>query len=306
MRHFVEITEAMRDYALLDSGEGEKLERYGKYVLRRPDPQALWKRHLSDARWQAADGTFMRSDEGADWWMSASVPTKWEIELAGIKFWIRPTTFKHTGVFPEQVANWGWLESMISHRLKSDSSANVEVLNLFGYTGGATLACAKAGAKVVHIDGSKVAIGWARENAELSGLADKPTRWILDDARAFVKREIKRGRKYSGIIMDPPSFGHGPEGQLWKIEDDLLPLIDICMNIMEDRPLFFLINGYAAGYSALAYKNILAPLVEKHGGDIEMGELAIREELSDEEGRVLPCGIFARWSQNDPRKQFTL
>jgi 23S rRNA (cytosine1962-C5)-methyltransferase len=189
---------------------------------------------------------------------------------------------------------------------------DIEVLNLFGYTGGASLACAQAGAKVVHIDGSKVALTWARENAELSGLEKKPVRWILDDAQAFVKREVKRGRKYAGIIMDPPAFGHGPDNELWKIEENLLLLIDDCLKILADKPIFFLVNGYSSGYSAVAYENVLKPLLEKFGGKIEIGELAIGEtrnpksEIQDkseignstfESERLLPCGIFARWSQ---------
>jgi len=203
-------------------------------------------------------------------------------------FWIKLSAFKHTGLFPEQLGNWQWAEELVQNTKRS-----VNVLNLFGYTGGASLAAAKAGAEVVHVDGSKVAIGWARDNAELSGLKDKPVRWILDDATAFVKREIKRGHKYDGIILDPPAFGHGPNKELWKIEDSFLPLLDLCKQVLTSEPLFFLVNGYASGYSALAYKNSLGDLLKEYGGEVEIGELTIAEAGS---GRLLPCGIFARWS----------
>lgn len=278
------------DYELIDSGDGEKLERFGKFLLSRPDPQALWKKKLDQSAWKKADGSFERDGKSADWSLKKELPDRWEISFAGLKFWIRPTSFKHTGIFPEQASNWEWMEKLI----KNSPGEDIEILNLFGYTGGATLACSKAGAKVVHVDGSKVAITWARDNAELSGLGARPVRWILDDARTFVKREIKRGRKYHGIIMDPPAFGHGPENELWKIEEHLLPLIESCISVLADKPLFFLINGYSAGYSAIAYENILKELQSKKGGNIEMGELTIEE--SGEEKRLLPCGIFARWS----------
>ena len=226
------------------------------------------------------------------------------------------SVFKHVGIFPEQQANWNWMREIIKKEKAKDTKegkaakdgevdSGIEVLNLFGYTGGASLACAQAGAKVVHVDGSKTALAWARENAELSGLKDKPIRWILDDARDFVRREAKRGRKYQGIIMDPPAFGHGPNNELWKIEEHLLPLIEACMSIMADKPLFFIMNGYSAGYSAIAYENDLLPLKEKFGGNIEIGEMAIKEsgdsnggnEPQTSQARLLPCGIFARWSK---------
>ena len=212
---------------------------------------------------------------------------EWQIGFGDLKFNIKPTAFKHTGVFPEQEPNWQWTIEKIKK-----AGRPIKVLNLFGYTGGATLACLSAGAEVVHVDGSKAAINWAKENAELSGLDKKPVRWIIDDARKFVLREIKRGEKYDGIIMDPPSFGRGGKGEIWKIEDELLNLLENCLKILSDNPLFFLVNGYAAGYSAQAYKNALTPIVEKFGGEMEIGELTIEESKS---GRLLPCGIFARW-----------
>ncbi len=312
------ITKPSADYELLDCGEGEKLERFGKSVLRRPDPQALWHKRLDDAEWKKADAKFTRDDDNGNgdnksgWIYKDYFKNKWQINFANLKFDIRPTSFKHVGIFPEQSVNWSWLEEKIKGQFeilaglklqasqnsaKQDSENEVEVLNLFGYTGGASLACAKAGAKVVHIDGSKSAITWARENAELSGLGQKPIRWILEDARAFVTREIKRERKYDGIIMDPPAFGHGPENELWKIEEHFLDLVSDCIKILKDKPSFFLVNGYSAGYSAIAYENILLQLVEKFGGSVEIGELAIEEsKIEGKYRRLLPAGIFARWS----------
>ncbi len=293
------------DYELIDSGNEEKLERYGKYVLRRPDPQALWNKTLSENEWKNADATF-----GADkkTWKkkNASMQNEWQILFDNLKFNIKPTAFKHTGVFPEQEPNWIFIKEKIKaagrpinpvkYPLKADPSEagfnRVKVLNLFGYTGGATLAALSAGAEVTHVDGSKSAITWAKENAELSGLDKKPVRWIIDDARKFVMREIKRGGKYDGIIMDPPSFGRGGKGEIWKIESDFLKLLEECSKILSDNPLFFIINGYAAGYSSQAYFNALKPLVEKYSGQFEIGELTIQESKAK---RLLPCGIFARW-----------
>ena len=300
------ITEPSPDYTLLDSGEGEKLERFGKFVLSRPDPQALWPKRLPAAEWAKADGCFgkgegsMEKGERGDWTLrNKELPDRWPIDFAGLKFWIKPTAFKHVGLFPEQAANWEWLKKAIEERRKEKGGeSEIEILNLFGYTGGATLVCAQAGAKVVHIDGSKTAMAAARENAELSGLADRPIRWIIEDARVFVEREIRRGRLYDGIIMDPPAFGHGPTNELWKIEEHFLPLIKSCIMLLKPQPLFFLLNGYAAGYSAIAYGNNLLDLKDKFGGEIETGELTLQEERSKEkgEGRLLPCGIFARWA----------
>ncbi len=279
-----------KDYELLDSGDGEKLERYGDIVVARPDPQTLWNKNLSETEWRKADAYFVRASADANWSVRGTVPDRWPIEFGGLKFWIKLSAFKHTGIFPEQSTNWDWIREKLA---KSKSSENPKVLNLFGYTGGASLAAAQAGAEVVHVDGSKSAIGWARDNAELSGLADKPIRWILDDAQKFVTREIKRGKKYEGIIMDPPAFGHGPGGEMWKIEENLLNLLDDCKQILSDKPLFFIINGYASGYSAVAYKNSLGDLMKQFGGNVEIGELTIAEKDSK---RLLPAGIFARWS----------
>lgn len=274
-------TKPQKDYALLDSGGEEKLERYGGVVLARPDPQALWEKRLPAGEWQKAQGRFERKGkEGV--WHENNLPKEWEIGFGGLKFIIKPTSFKHTGLFPEQLSNWEWIAEQ-----KAEN-----VLNLFGYTGGASLAAAKAGSKVTHVDASKTAVAWARENAKRSELEDAPVRWITEDALTFVQREIKRGTKYNGIVMDPPAFGHGPSGELWKIEEDFIKLVQLCAELLSDSPKFFLINGYAAGYSPLAFAYNLEPVQKKFGGQIEYGDICIAEEGSE---RVLPAGIFARW-----------
>lgn len=291
MDYLITETVGSGGYELLDSGDGEKLERYGTVIMARPDPQALWGKRMLEDEWSKAKAYFSRAAANAQWKLAPDVPPKWKINFAGLSFWIRPTAFKHTGLFPEHAPNWHWIGEKIraAHR-------PVSVINLFGYTGGATLAAAQAGASVVHVDGSRVAVSWARENAEASGLKDAPIRWIVDDARAFLKREIKRGKQHDGIIIDPPAFGHGPDGNAWKIENDLVPFLELCKETMSEAPLFFLVNGYASGYSAIAYKNNLEMLMEGKKGTIEMGELSIRE--SGEKGRLLPCGIFARWQNH--------
>ena len=307
-------TQESPDYELIDSGNGEKLERYGKYILRRPDPQALWSKNLSEDEWKNNDAVF--DNERKSWKFtqndftrnrdSSSLRDGWQIAFDDLKFNIKPTAFKHTGVFPEQSSNWSWIISNIKNQKSkikipdfnltaNSSQLKPKILNLFGYTGGATLAGLSAGAEVTHVDGSKSAITWAKENAELSGLSTKPVRWIIDDARKFVMREIKREVKYDAIMMDPPSFGRGGKGEIWKIEDDFLKLLDDCSKILSDNPLFFIINGYASGYSSVAYMNALEPIVKKFGGEIEIGELTIEESKT---GRLLPCGIFARWYKN--------
>ncbi len=296
MDYSIVTTDPGKDYELLDSGDGEKLERYGKVMIARPDPQALWAKRLPQGTWDKADASFKREkvarggiSHGEGSWKSRFViPERWEIEFSSLRFLIKLSPFKHTGLFPEQAGNWDWIREKIKN-----SGRTPQVLNLFGYTGGASLAAAQVGAEVCHLDGSKAAIAWARDNAAASGLAAKPIRWILDDAMVFVQREIKRGRKYDGIIMDPPAFGHGPNGEVWKIEEDFPKLLELCRQVLSDKPLFFLINGYASGYSALAYRNNLVELMKSYKGEIEVGELTIGELDSE---RLLPCGIFARWN----------
>lgn len=278
------------EYELLDSGEEEKLERYGQIVLARPDPQALWLKKLSVKEWAKADGAFERKGKEGEWHTKENFPTQWPISFGGLRLAIRATSFKHTGLFPEQLSNWEWMkEQLVSHKPVTQP----KILNLFAYTGGATLAAVEAGAQVTHVDASKTAVSWARENAELSGLSDKPIRWIVDDVLAFVTREIKRGNKYDAILLDPPAFGHGPKDELWKIEEDLLELISLCEKLLSDTPIFVLISGYAAGYSPLALAYNLEQFVKKYRGKVECGDLAIEEKGS---GRLLPCGIFGRWS----------
>lgn len=279
-------TKPEEGYELIDSGREEKLERFGSVVLSRPDPQALWNKQLGDKEWSKANARYERDAGEKGKWVG-KIESEWKMEFGGLTFSIRPNTFKHTGLFPEQLSNWEFMAKVIAKGEKPS------VLNLFGYTGGATLACAKAGAEVTHVDASKTAVAWARENAAASGLEDKPIRWIVDDAMEFVKKEIKRGKKYDGIIMDPPAFGHGPKGELWKIEEQFVELVELCKQLLSDKPLLFLINGYAEGYSSLAFVYNLSELEGKYGGKIEYGDLAIEEKGS---GRLLPAGIFARYS----------
>jgi 23S rRNA (cytosine1962-C5)-methyltransferase len=308
-------TGKQKEYELLDSGNGEKLERYGSYILRRPDPEALWEKRKDVKVWDKADLQFVRNGNKTKWMTKDGTPKSWYISYGDLNFSIRPTSFKHTGLFPEQLPNWQWMEKTIKtatsfnnfsgprmredeepdrEKLSKDSAVRkINVLNLFAYTGGATLACAKAGADVCHVDGSKTAVEWARVNAELSGLKDAPIRWITDDVLVFLKREVKRGRKYDAIIMDPPSFGHGPKDELWKIEEHFLELMKLCKEVLSSEPLFILINGYTAGYSSIAYENNLKEMMKEFKGEIETGELVIEESGND---ILLPCGIFARWS----------
>ncbi|MHB8652055.1 MAG: class I SAM-dependent methyltransferase [Minisyncoccota bacterium] len=281
------------DYELLDTGNGMKLERYGVFTLARPDPQALWIPSLPQSAWQDADGVFAPVGPGrkkAEWKLHSGLAKRWQIKYGGLDFWIKPSAFKHTGLFPEQAPNWDFIRTRIV-----SAKRPLSVINLFGYTGGATLAAAQAGAEVVHVDGSKSAIGWARDNAKISGLENAPIRWILDDARAFLRRELKRGHRYDGIIMDPPSFGHGPAGEVWKIEEHFLDLLSLARQVLSVNPIFFIINGYASGYSPIAYENNLRDMLKQFDGTIESGELTIEESTS---GRLLPAGIFARWKMN--------
>lgn len=285
------VTTKEADYELLDSGLEEKLERYGDITLLRPDPQALWEKRLPEDVWKKADGWFERKGKTGEWHTRADFPKEWEMSLGGLQFLIRPTSFKHTGLFPEQRSNWEWISEKLQAR--SSKLEAPQVLNLFGYTGGATLAALRAGASVTHVDASKTAVSWAKENAERSGMGEKPVRWMVDDVMAFVNREIKRGSTYDAVIMDPPAFGHGPKDELWKIEEDFLKLIRSCQALLSDTPLFVLASGYASGYSSLAFANSFEPFVKNRGGVIECGELTIQESNTD---RLLPAGIFSRWS----------
>ena len=279
-----------KDYEVLDTGDGEKLERWGDVILRRPDPQTIWPK-ADPALWRQAQAHYHRSERGGgEWEFLQRLPEKWEITFRDLRFWVRPTGFKHTGLFPEQAANWAWMADLI----KASGRKDVKVLNLFGYTGAATLACASAGAHVTHVDAAKGMVQWAKENAVASGLADKPIHWMVDDCAKFIQREIRRGRKYDGIIMDPPSYGRGPSGEIWKMETSFYPFLQEVVKVLSDDPLFVIINSYTTGLapSAVAYA---ADVVfgEKHGGRTEAGELGLPVT---ESGLILPCGATGRWT----------
>lgn len=270
------------NYELIDSGDGRRLERFGDYVLDRPDPQIIWRKNLSPARWNGANAVFHEH------WINRDVPEKWQMEHEGIKFWCKLAPFKHTGVFPEQSVQWDY----ITKRLAVHGS-QFTVLNLFAYTGIASLFAAKAGAKVTHVDASKPAITWANENRDLNGMQDAPIRWIVDDALKFTEREAKRGVKYDAIIMDPPVYGHAPNGEPWDFNKDFPKLLDNCKKILSDKPLFVLVNAYAISSSSITLANTLLGAFGSSGGTIENGELTLKESSA---GRLLSTGIWAKWS----------
>lgn len=278
-----------KDYELLDTGNGEKLERWGDVVLRRPDPQIIWPITSENQAWKQADGHYHRSSSGGgEWSFRRTLPDRWKIAYGPLKFHIRPTNFKHTGLFPEQAVNWSWMMDKIR-------SANrpIRVLNLFAYTGGATLASAAAGAEVCHVDAAKGMVQWAKENAQLSGLESAPIRYITDDVFKFVQREERRGRKYEAIIMDPPSYGRGPNGEMWKLEENLFPFLESCLSILSEKPLFVLVNSYTTGLSPTVLHNLLHMSIgRKFGGKLDCGEIGLPITRS---GLVLPCGIYGRW-----------
>lgn len=280
------------DYRLIDSASGEKLEYWGRYLLRRPDPQAVWSIKSEAKLWDRPDAHYHRSSSGGGKWQFAKkLPERWTIRYRDLTFNIKPMGFKHTGLFPEQAVNWDWFSELIKK-----SEKPVRVLNLFAYTGGATVAALAAGAEVVHVDASKGMVTWAKENVISSGLADKPVRYIVDDVVKFVKREQRRGRQYDAIIMDPPSYGRGPSGEVWKIENELFPLVEECLKILSDKPLFFLINSYTTGLSAQVLTNVLTmTLSKKYGGTVTADEIGLPMSAN---ALVLPCGISGRW-QND-------
>lgn len=277
-----------KDYELLDSGNGLKFERFGKYKLVRPDPQALWSPHLAASQWQQADVFFERTqaDEGK-WVFRKPVADQWLMHYQNLSFWVKFTAFKHTGVFPEQAANWQWFGQKIK-----EAGRPLKVLNLFGYTGLAGLAAAANGANVTHVDASKPALAWARDNQVASGLQNRPIRWILDDVVKFVAREVRRGNKYDGIIMDPPVFGHGPGGEVWKFNQSFPALVQACQQILTEKPLFFLVNAYAISASSLMLGNVLEDALHSYKGAFSYGELVLEEAGSK---RLLSTGIFGRW-----------
>ena len=276
------------DYELLDASDGERLERWGKYILVRPDPQIIWKGEAKHKLWKNADGIYRRSSGGGGGWVKSRMPEQWTVSYGDLNFRIKPMGFKHTGLFPEQAANWDWFSGLIKN-----ADRPIKVLNLFAYTGGATMAAAKAGAQVVHVDASKGMVAMAKENATLCGLTDAPIRYIVDDCKKFVEREIRRGNKYDGIIMDPPSYGRGPNGEVWKLEDNVDELIELVSRVLSDEPLFFLINSYTTGLSPMTMSYIVdLKVASKYGGKTEAGELGLRVK---ESGLSLPCGASTRW-----------
>lgn len=283
-----------KDYELLDAKCGEKLERWGNIVLRRPDPQIVWDIPGTDLHklWNTPDAHYFRSNTGGGHWESnKKLPESWTVDYKNLTFGIKMMGFKHTGLFPEQAANWDWFSEII----KNSGRKDVNVLNLFAYTGGATMAASAAGAAVCHVDASKGMVAWAKENAKLSGLEDRPIRYIVDDVKKFTEREIRRGRKYDGIIMDPPSYGRGPSGEVWKIEDELFDLVELCVNVLSDNPLFFLINSYTTGLSGGVLENILNLLLKKKfGGDVSVDEVGL--PITNNRLR-LPCGYSGRWQK---------
>ncbi len=281
-----------QDYELIDVGGGERLERWGHVVLRRPDPQVIWPLAEENELWRSVSARYHRSSSGGGHWeYKTKLPERWTIQYRNLKFYIRPTNFKHTGLFPEQAANWSWMMDKIKN-----AGRPVKVLNLFAYTGGASVAAASAGAEVCHVDAAKGMVLWAKENLELSGLADRPVRFITDDVFKFVQREQRRGNVYDGIIMDPPSYGRGPSGETWKLETNLYPFVDFCTSILSPNPLFFLINSYTTGLSPTVLGNMMRMTLSKRfGGTITNGEIGL--PVSASKDMVLPAGILSRWEE---------
>ena len=284
------IANQWKDYEVLDTSSGEKLERWGDYTLVRPDPQVIWNSEKKHVGWKKKNGHYHRSKAGGGEWEFFGLPEEWTIQYKELTFHLKPFSFKHTGLFPEQATNWDWFSDLIKK-----AGRPIKVLNLFAYTGGATLAAAAAGASVTHVDASKGMVTWAKENAISSGLGEKPIRWLVDDCVKFVEREIRRGNKYDAIIMDPPSYGRGPKGELWKIEESIFPFIQLTSEILSDDPLFFLVNSYTTGLqpAVLSYMINLA-ITKKFGGRVEASEIGL--PVSDT-GLVLPCGASGRWQK---------
>lgn len=281
------LADKWKDYQLLDCGNGMKMEKWADFTLVRPDPQVIWPR-TSRAKWSGYDAFYHRSKKGGgEWEFTKKLPESWTVQFKDLTFKIRPTDFKHTGLFPEQAVNWEW--SM--NKIKS-AKRKVKVLNLFGYTGGATIAAAKAGAEVTHVDAAKGMVNWCKENAKLSGLEDAPIRYIVDDVIKFVEREIRRGKSYDAIIMDPPSYGRGKSGETWKIEQHLWGLLELCQKVLSDNPLYILINSYTAGLSPTVMVNMLTEIMKNHTGELSGGEIGIPIQT---DRKILPCGIYARW-----------
>ena len=282
------VAQNWKDYELIDATDGERLERFGDVLLIRPDPQIIWHTPRGDPRWESANARYLRSKTGGGHWeMRRKTPECWQIRYGELHFNLKPMGFKHTGLFPEQAVNW----DLMAEKIRT-AGRPIRVLNLFGYTGAATLACVAAGAHVTHVDASKGMVNWGRENAVLSGLAEKPMRWLVDDCGKFVQRELRRGNTYDAIVMDPPSYGRGPGGEVWKLEDQIYALVEQCVRLLSDQPLFFLINSYTTGLSPAVMQYILATLMKDRGGITAADEIGLPVTAG---GLVVPCGATAMW-----------
>ncbi len=285
------IADQWKEYELLDASQGERLERWGDYLLIRPDPQVIWDTPKTDPGWDAPNARYHRSRKGGGEWEFFDLPKQWQIRYRDLTFNLKPFNFKHTGLFPEQAVNWDWFSEKIRN-----AGRPVKVLNLFAYTGGATLAAAAAGASVTHVDASKGMVNWAKENAASSGLSDRPIRWLVDDCVKFVEREIRRGNHYDAIIMDPPSYGRGPKGEVWKMEDSIDPLLKSCVRLLSDEPLFFLLNSYTTGLQPGVLDYLLGTELGGLGGRVDAQEVGL--PVTDS-GLVLPCGAAGRWTADE-------
>ncbi len=285
------VSDGWEDFELIDASGGEKLERWGTHILLRPDPQAIWATPRTDPRWQHPDGRYLRSHSGGGAWEKGALPPHWTIRYRDLTFQVKPMNFKHTGLFPEQAVNWDWVRKKIR-----TAGRPIRVLNLFAYTGAATAACLAAGAQVCHVDAAKGMVAWAKENAVCSGVADKPVRWIVDDCSKFCQREIRRGHHYDALILDPPSYGRGPGGELWRLEEDLWPFLCSLLPLLSDNPLFVLLNSYTTGLSPSVLTYITETLfARRFGGTCDAQELGLRVTDS---GLVLPCGCSCRWERS--------
>jgi 23S rRNA (cytosine1962-C5)-methyltransferase len=283
------IADQWKDYEVIDTSNGEKLERWGKYILVRPDPQVIWNTERRLKEWNKPNGHYHRSSKGGGEWEFHQLPEEWDISYRDTTFHLKPFSFKHTGLFPEQAANWDWFSKLIR-----EAGRPIRVLNLFAYTGGATVSAAKAGASVAHVDASKGMVSWAKENAASSGLSDAPIRYLVDDCTKFVEREIRRGNKYDAIIMDPPSYGRGPKGEIWKIEESVFPFIQLTSQLLSDQPLFFLINSYTTGLQPAVLSYMLHTVLDPiHKGKVEADEVGLPVSSNH---LVLPCGASGRWT----------
>lgn len=283
------LADKWKDYQVIDTSSGEKLEKWGDYILLRPDPQVIWKTPKKNPMWKRINAHYHRSSKGGGEWEFFDLPDEWTISYRELRFRLKPFSFKHTGIFPEQAVNWDWMSDKIKN-----AGRPVKALNLFAYTGGATLAMAAAGAAVTHVDASKGMVAWAKENAQASHLEDRPIRWLVDDCKKFVEREIRRGNHYDAILMDPPSYGRGPKGEIWKMEDSIYEFLELSAQLLSDRPLFFVINSYTTGLAPAVLKYLLSTVLKDKGGVVQADEIGLPVR---ETSLLLPCGACGRWSE---------